>query len=63
MTIKIIECGTLPAEREWKAQCYTCRTRFECHQSDGILSHNQHDGSTLEVPCPVCGAACYGSLK
>lgn len=61
--MKIIERGTLPHEREWKAMCTNCRTRFECLESEGKFMEDQRDGAYLLVACPVCSNQCYGSRK
>jgi RNase P subunit RPR2 len=61
--MKIIERGTLPSEREWKAMCTNCRTRFECLESEGHVESDQREGTYLRVVCPVCGNSCYGSPK
>jgi hypothetical protein len=61
--MKIIQRGTIPEEREWKFSCYTCRTRFECLQSEGRYTWDQRDGDYLTVSCPVCARTCGGSLK
>jgi hypothetical protein len=61
--MKIIERGVLPSEREWRATCTTCRTRFECLESEGKVCDDQRDGRYLAVACPVCSSMCYGSPK
>lgn len=61
--MKIIERGTIPADREWKATCVHCGTRFEFKQSEGTFRSDQRDGDYVEIPCPVCKQTCYGSKK
>lgn len=61
--MKIIGRGSLPGEREWKALCGNCRTRFEFLEKEGQVHDDQRDGRYITVLCPVCSNQCYGSLK
>ncbi|MBB0100129.1 hypothetical protein [Ralstonia pickettii] len=61
--MKIIERGTLPGEREWKAKCTHCGTHFEFKQREGNFHSDQRDGNYMTVGCPVCNYICYGSEK
>lgn len=61
--MKIIERGVFPEDREWKAICGHCRTRFECFEKEGQVELDQRDGNYLKVACPVCSRLCYGSPK
>jgi hypothetical protein len=61
--MKIIERGILPHEREWKAGCTNCGTRFELLESEGQVEHDQREGTFIRCTCPVCSRPCFGSRK
>jgi hypothetical protein len=33
--MKIIERGIIPGDREWRAMCGSCKTRFEFTEKEG----------------------------
>lgn len=60
MTIKIIKRGLPPEERIIRATCQHCKSLLEFSLKDANVTHDQRDGSTAEVICPVCNKRAYG---
>ena len=53
----IIKRGILPAEREWKGTCYTCKSVIEAKQSElNQIENDQRDGEWGKAKCPVCNS-------
>jgi hypothetical protein len=62
--VKIIEQGIKPEDREWKASCGVCKTKFEFAEREAATTpSSDRDGTYILVFCPTCHAHCYGSLK
>jgi hypothetical protein len=61
--MKIIERGIIPGDREWRAMCGSCKTRFEFTEKEGQVHDDQRDGRYIVIGCPVCSKTCYGSPK
>lgn len=63
MTIKILKQGRLPEEVTYKFICNHCATEFTAQQRDGKVRHDQRDGDSLEVKCPLCSHSCYSDKE
>lgn len=53
--MEILEKGQLPQEREYKATCRICNTKFRFKEKEGQLNHDQRDGDYISVTCPLPG--------
>ena len=54
MAIKVIKEGKKPEDAKMSGQCYNCKSVVECLCSDTKVFHDQRDGSTYSITCPVC---------
>lgn len=66
MSLKIIQQGRLPAQREWVGTCGSCKTVVEYLQEDAVSSGVcQREGAWSNVNCPLdgCERMIYGSIK
>lgn len=53
--MRIIRNGRKPEDREHRATCTNCDTRFEFAQKEAKYITDQRDGDYLHICCPVCG--------
>lgn len=60
--MEIVKKGSLPSERMYEASCNHCGTVMRFKQSEGKVTHDQRDGSTVSVACPVCLYTVYKDL-
>lgn len=53
--MKILQRGSLPGEKIYRAVCHSCMSHIEFEQREGKIVHDQRDGGYVTVDCPVCG--------
>jgi hypothetical protein len=64
MAITIIKKGELPEKAVFVGKCLHCKTELEFLREDATnYYHDQRDGLTVTVGCPVCSKTVYGSPK
>ena len=52
--MEIIKRGTKPEDARHIGTCANCKTEVEFARSEGVVTHDQRDGSFVSVDCPVC---------
>lgn len=58
--MRIIKEGKIPELKEYYLTCSRCKTEFSCLQKEFITNHHdQRDGWTRSINCPICHGACY----
>lgn len=60
--MEIIERGEPPEEKLYTAKCHRCKSLLRFKQSEGVVTHDQRDGSFVRVICPVCGQTVTAGL-
>lgn len=60
--ITIIKRGVPPSAVEYEAKCGHCHTEMRFHRHDAREHHEQRDGSSLIIACPVCNRDIWKSL-
>ena len=55
--MKVIEMGSLPEERNYRATCRHCGTVFEFLRAEAKYVIDQRDGDFLSIQCPLPGCA------
>lgn len=52
--MKVIVRGVIPSERLYQGKCSLCKSTIEAEHNELNHSHDQRDGDTSTVLCPVC---------
>ena len=58
----ILHRGQAPEDRIVETTCRRCGSVLRFRQSEGTVTHDQREGSFVEVGCPVCGGRVFASL-
>jgi len=60
--MEIISRGTPPSEKIHKIKCNNCNSLIQFTEGEGKIVHDQRDGNSISIICPVCGKKIWKDL-
>lgn len=60
--MRVIKEGNKPELSIHLGKCSNCKTEVEFQRHEGIVTHDQRDGSYVTVECPICGGKIHSNI-